>query len=160
MLRVNNLPLPPFFRIWLCLLIVATIHLQYPYNPNVGVQKIPNHALWKPMVAKRNDTNPWSWLKTQILLMHDSHRLHMAKLPTSRDWPEQIYPLVHSSQTARQLFNFSQSLEIRIPHLLSPVGQLHKNVFHTFDSVSLCCKHKISCLSGRLTHAYSLSSPV
>ena len=29
-----------------------------PYNTNVGVQKIPDRAIWKPMVAKRNNTNP------------------------------------------------------------------------------------------------------
>ena len=74
-----------------------------PYNTNVGVQKIPDRAIWKPMVAKTNNTNPWS----------------------SRDWPEQIAPLVHSSQTAWQLFNLGQSIEIRIPHLLGHVGQLH-----------------------------------
>ena len=29
-----------------------------PYNTNDGVQKIPDRAIWKPMVAKRNNTNP------------------------------------------------------------------------------------------------------
>ena len=28
-----------------------------PYNTNVGVQKIPDRAIWKPVVAKRNNTN-------------------------------------------------------------------------------------------------------
>ena len=31
-----------------------------PYNTNVGVQKIPDRAIWKPVVAKRNNTNSWS----------------------------------------------------------------------------------------------------
>ena len=96
-----------------------------PYNTNVGVQKIPDRAIWKPMVAKRNNTNPWSWLRTQILVTQDSGQPHMSKQPASRDWPEQIAPLVHSSQTAWQLFNLGQSIEIRIPHLLGHVGQLH-----------------------------------
>ena len=39
-----------------------------PYNTNVGVQKIPDRAIWKPMIAKRNNTNPWSWLRPQILV--------------------------------------------------------------------------------------------
>ena len=96
-----------------------------PYNTNVGVQKIPDRAIWKPMVAKRNNTNPWSWLRPQILVTQDSGQPHMSKQPASRDWPEQIAPLVHSSQTAWQLFNLGQSIEIRIPHLLGHVGQLH-----------------------------------
>ena len=49
---------------------------------------------------------------------------------------------MHSSQTAWQLFNLGQSMEIRIPHLLGHVGQLHTNVFHTFDYVSSCCKQQ------------------
>ena len=96
-----------------------------PYNTNVGVQKIPDRAIWKPMVAKRNNTNPWSWLRPQILVTQDSGQPHMSKQPASRDWPEQIAPLVHSSQTAWQLFNLGQSIEIRIPHLLGHIGQLH-----------------------------------
>ena len=96
-----------------------------PYNTNVGVQKIPDRAIWKPMVAKRNNTNPWSWLRPQILVTQDSGQSHMSKQPASRDWPEQIAPLVHSSQTAWQLFNLGQSIEICIPHLLGHVGQLH-----------------------------------
>ena len=96
-----------------------------PYNTNVGVQKIHVRAIWKPMVAKRNNTNPWSWLRPQILVTQDFGQPHMSKQPASRDWPEQIPPLVHSSQTAWQLFNLGQSIEIRIPHLLGHVGQLH-----------------------------------
>ena len=96
-----------------------------PYNTNVGVQKIPDRAIWKPMVAKRNNTNPWSWLRPQILVTLDSGQPHMSKQPAPRDWPEQIAPLVHSSQTAWQLFNLGQSIEICIPHLLGHVGQLH-----------------------------------
>ena len=96
-----------------------------PYNTNVGVQKIPDRAIWKPMVTKRNNTNPWSWLRPQILVTQDSGQPHMSKQPASRDWPDQIAPLVHSSQTAWQLFNLGQSIEIRIPHLLGHVGQLH-----------------------------------
>ena len=96
-----------------------------PYNTNVGVQKIPDRAIWKPMVAKRNNTNPWSWLRPQILVTLDSGQPHMSKQPASRDWPEQIAPLMHSSQTAWQLFNLGQSIEICIPHLLGHVGQLH-----------------------------------
>ena len=65
------------------------------------------------------------WLRPQILVTHDSGQSHMSKQLVSRDWPEQIAPLVHSSQTAWQLFNFCQSIEIRIPHLLGHVGQLH-----------------------------------
>ena len=65
-----------------------------PYNTNVGVQKIPDHAIWKPMVAKRNNTNPWSWLRPQILVTQDSGQSYRSKQPASRDWPEQIAPLV------------------------------------------------------------------
>ena len=43
-----------------------------PYNTNVGVQKIPDRAIWKPVVAKRNNTNPWSCSKLQILVTRDS----------------------------------------------------------------------------------------
>ena len=129
-----------------------------PYNTNVGVQKIPDRAIWKPVVAKRNNTNPWSCPEPQIFVMHDSRQLHMAKQPASRDRLESISPLVHSSQTAWQLFNLGQSIEIRIPHLLGHIGQLHTNVFHTFDSVSLCCKRQISRLSNRMTHAHSQSN--
>ena len=75
--------------------------------------------------SERNNTNPWSWLRPQILVTQDSAQSHMSKQPASRDWPEQIAPLVHSSQTAWQLFNLGQSIEIRIPHLLGHVGQLH-----------------------------------
>ena len=32
--------------------------VETPYNTNVGVQKIPDRAIWKPVVAKRNNTNP------------------------------------------------------------------------------------------------------
>ena len=56
----------------------------------------------------------------QILVTRDP--LSSAKQPASSDWPEQISPLVHSSQTAWQLFNLGQSLEIRFPHLLGHVG--------------------------------------
>ena len=75
--------------------------------------------------SEKNNTNPWSWLRPQILVAQDSGQSHMSKQPASRDWPEQIAPLVHSSQTAWQLFNLGQSIEIRIPHLLGHVGQLH-----------------------------------
>ena len=43
-----------------------------PYNTNVGVKNIPDRAIWKPMVAKRNNTNPWSLLRPQILVTQDS----------------------------------------------------------------------------------------
>ena len=56
-----------------------------PYNTNVGVQKIPDRAIWKSVVAKRNNTNPWSCPEPQILVTHDSRQLHMAKQPASRD---------------------------------------------------------------------------
>ena len=56
-----------------------------PYNTNVGVQKIPDRAIWKPVVAKRNNTNPWSCPEPQILVTHDSRQLHMAKQAASRD---------------------------------------------------------------------------
>ena len=49
-----------------------------PYNTNVGVQKIPYRAIWKPVVAKRNNTNPWSCSKPQILVLRDSRLVHMA----------------------------------------------------------------------------------
>ena len=57
-----------------------------PYNTNVGVQKIPDRAIWKPVVAKRNNTNPWSCSKPQILVTRDSRQVHMAEQPASR-WP-------------------------------------------------------------------------
>ena len=43
-----------------------------PYNTNVGVQKLPDRAIWKPVVAKRNNTNPWSCSKSQILVTRDA----------------------------------------------------------------------------------------
>ena len=46
-----------------------------PYNTNVGVQKIPDRAIWKPVVAKRDNTNPWSCSEPQILMMHDSRQV-------------------------------------------------------------------------------------
>ena len=49
-----------------------------PYNTNVGVQKIPDRAIWKPVVAKRNNTNLWSCPEPQILVTRDSRQLHMA----------------------------------------------------------------------------------
>ena len=55
-----------------------------PYNTNVGVQKIPDRAIWKPVVAKRNNTNPWSCSKPQILVTRDSRQVHMAEQPASR----------------------------------------------------------------------------
>ena len=39
-------------------LIAVVTYSRDPYNTNVGVQKIPDRAIWKPMVAKRNNTNP------------------------------------------------------------------------------------------------------
>ena len=56
-----------------------------PYNTNVGVQKIPDRAIWKPVVAKRNNTNPWSCSEPQILVTRDSRQVHMAEQPASRD---------------------------------------------------------------------------
>ena len=56
-----------------------------PYNRNVGVQKIPDRAIWKPVVAKRNNTNPWSCSEPQILVTCDSRQVHMAGQPASRD---------------------------------------------------------------------------
>ena len=56
-----------------------------PYNTNVGVQKIPDRAIWKPVVAKRNNTNPWSCSKPQILVTRDSRQVHMAEQPASHD---------------------------------------------------------------------------
>ena len=51
-------------------------------NPrNVGVQKIPDRVSWKPMVAKRNNTNVWTRLKTRILVTHDSRRGKTARIP-------------------------------------------------------------------------------
>ena len=43
------------------LLLLRSVHedtVGTPYNTNVGVQKIPDRAIWKPVVAKRNNTNP------------------------------------------------------------------------------------------------------
>ena len=54
-----------------------------PYNTNVGVQKIPDRAIWKPVVAKRNNTNPWSCSEPQILVTRDSRQVHMAEQPAS-----------------------------------------------------------------------------
>ena len=147
-----------------------------PYNTNVWVKKISDHALWKPIdcasylldSSKSSDQishggsfpvaqlmaqcthNPAAlgnyssseqstvtlsptltpmdgkrYLEPQILVTYDSRQLLMAKRPATRDWPEQISPLVHSSSTAWQLFNLSQSLEMHFPHLLGLVGQLH-----------------------------------
>ena len=56
-----------------------------PYNTNVGVQKNPDRAIWKPVVAKRNNTNPWSCPEPQILVTRDSRQVHMAEQPASRD---------------------------------------------------------------------------
>ena len=52
-----------------------------PYNTNVGVQKIPDRAIWKPVVAKRNNRNPCS--KPQILVTRDSRQVHgwTARIP-------------------------------------------------------------------------------
>ena len=47
------------------------------YSTNVGVQKIPDRAIWKPVVAKRNNTNPWSCPEPQILVTRDPRQLHM-----------------------------------------------------------------------------------
>ena len=52
--------------------LVKTDTVGTPYNTNVGVQKIPDRAIWKPVVAKRNNTNPWSCSKPQILVTRDS----------------------------------------------------------------------------------------
>ena len=57
--------------------------VETPYNTNVGVQKIPDRAIWKPVVAKRNNTNPWSCSEPQILVTRDSRRVHMAEQPAS-----------------------------------------------------------------------------
>ena len=59
--------------------------VETPYNTNVGVQKIPDRAIWKPVVAKRNNTNPWSCPEPQLLVTRDSRRVHMAEQPASRD---------------------------------------------------------------------------
>ena len=63
--------------------ILSTV--ETPYNMNVGVQKIPDRAIWKPVVAKRNNTNPWSCSEPQILVTRDSRQVHMAEHPASRD---------------------------------------------------------------------------
>ena len=36
--------------------LIGTV--ETPYNTNVGVQKIPDRAILKPVVVKRNNTNP------------------------------------------------------------------------------------------------------
>ena len=56
-----------------------------PYNTNVGVQKIPYRAIWKPVVAKSNNMNPCTCSEPQILVTHDSRQVHMAEQPASRD---------------------------------------------------------------------------
>ena len=58
--------------------------VETPYNTNGGVQKIPDRAIWKPVVAKRNNTNPWSCSEPQILVTRDSRQVHMAEQPASR----------------------------------------------------------------------------
>ena len=52
-----------------------------PYNTNVGVQKMPDRAIWKPVVAKRNNTNPWSCSKPQILVTRDSRQVQSSPHP-------------------------------------------------------------------------------
>ena len=104
---------------------MATCTVGTPYNTNVGVQKIPDSAIWKPVVAKRNNTNPWSCPEPQILVTRDSRQLHMVKQLASRDRLESISPFMHSSQTAWQLFNLGQSIEIRIPPLLGSFIQMY-----------------------------------
>ena len=72
----------------LCFVIMSyqvSYTVETPYNTNVGVQKIPDRAIWKPVVAKRNNTNPWSCSEPQILVTRDSLRVHMAEQPASRD---------------------------------------------------------------------------
>ena len=69
------------------------------------------------MVAKRNNTIT-KWTPN----FSDTRPHQLRKQPASSDWPEQISPLVHSSQTAWQLFDLGQSLEICFPHLLGHVG--------------------------------------
>ena len=67
-----------------------------PYNTNVGVQKIPDRAIWKPVVAKRNNTNPWSRSKPQILVTRDSRQVHMAEQPASRQaWSKFLPSCIH-----------------------------------------------------------------
>ena len=68
-----------------------------PYNTNVGVQKIPDRAIWKPVVAKRNNTNPLSCSKPQILVTRDSRQVHMAEKPASRDRLGVKFSLHHCS---------------------------------------------------------------
>ena len=65
--------------------LVLTYTVGTPYNTNVGVQKIPDRAIWKPVVAKRNNTNPWSCSEPQILVTRDSRQVHMAEQPASRE---------------------------------------------------------------------------
>ena len=63
--------------------MATSITVGTPYNTNVGVQKIPDRAIWKPVVAKRNNTNPWSCSEPQILVTRDSRQVHMAEQPAS-----------------------------------------------------------------------------
>ena len=69
----------------MCIILGMYCTVGTPYNTNVGVQKIPDRAIWKPVVAKRNNTNPWSCSKPQILVTRDSRQVHMAEQPASRD---------------------------------------------------------------------------
>ena len=60
---VSLIPKTHWYSLLLPLLLtnfdVTFMLISYSYNTNVGVQKIPDFAVWKPMVAKRNNTNPW-----------------------------------------------------------------------------------------------------
>ena len=42
-----------------------------PITRMLGPKKIPDRAIWKPVVAKRNNTNPWPYSEPQILVTRD-----------------------------------------------------------------------------------------
>ena len=91
-----------------------------PYNTNVGVQKIPDRAIWKPVVAKRNNTNPWSFSEPQILVTRDSRQVHMAEQPASRDRLE--------SQTCIEVCGLSKFLPSCIHHRLPDNSLISANL--------------------------------
>ena len=70
-----------------------------PYNTNVGVQKIPDRAIWKPVVAKRNNTNPWSCSKPQILVTRDSRQVQNLLHEFWEPWPNRaiLEPVIYGA---------------------------------------------------------------
>ena len=61
-----------------------------PYNMNVGVQKIPDRAIWKPMVVKRNTVKP----------VYNDHPVGQANMVAQDRWSQMAGR--HGSQTGTQ----------------------------------------------------------